>query len=89
MCKTLYDCLHILRSNYKALYDILCEQANDGAVIMDSYEGAYITLYKLIESGLIEAIDLSPDSYYIIQALYRVSLDDMEQLMFLEERINK
>ena len=87
MCKTLYYRLEALRVGYSDIYFDLCNEVNSGNVSMDSNEGAFISLYKLIEQGLTEAIDLSPDSYYIIQALYTCSGRDIEQLRKLSRAI--
>lgn len=69
------------------IYFDQCDEVISGNVSMDSNEGAFISLYRLIEKGLIEAIDLSPDSYYIIQSLYTCSGRDIEELRKLSRAI--
>ena len=87
MHKTLYHRLEELRAGYSDIYFDLCNEVNSGNVSMDSNEGAFISLYRLIEKGLIEAINLSPYSYYIIQALYTFIGRDIEELRELSRAI--
>ena len=86
MCKTLYQRLLQLRGR-EDLYFACCKEVESEQISMNSDAGAFITLYRLVKQGLTEAIDLSPDSYYIIQALYDASGKDLEELDILASKI--
>lgn len=80
MCKTLYNQLYELRAGYSDIYADLSTQIESGLIPMESEEGAFINLYRLIEIGIKEAISLNITSYYLLQVIYSSLDDSFEEL---------